>query len=175
MEPVPIRWVLLKDPAGKGAPAALLCTDPDMGGADIVSCFIRRWTVEVTLKEVRTHLGVATQRQWSDKAIASTTPCLMGLFSITALWADKRWHSGGLGLEQTGWYQQKLPTFSDALAAVSKQLWAAHHYCISTSKGQTAEIMASWLNFLTSLLARANWLDIVQIRAYPKNAGLQKL
>ena len=89
MEPVPVRWVLLKDPGGKGEPAALLCTDLEVEGMDIVNYFIRRWTVEVTFREVRAHLGVETQRQWSDKAIARATPCLMGLFSITALWADK--------------------------------------------------------------------------------------
>ena len=37
--------------------------------------------LEVTFPEVRTHLGVETQRQWSDLAIARTTPVLRGLFS----------------------------------------------------------------------------------------------
>jgi hypothetical protein len=38
--------------------------------------------------EVRAHLGVVTQRQWSDKAILRTTPALLGLFSIVTLWAN---------------------------------------------------------------------------------------
>ena len=41
--------------------------------------------LEVTFQEVRTHLGVETQRQWSDLAIARTTPVLLGLFSWTTL------------------------------------------------------------------------------------------
>ena len=155
MKPVPIRWVLLKDPKGKGEPAALLCTDLDVEGIDIVSCFIRRWTVEVTLKEVRTHLGVETQRQWSDKARARSTPCLMGLFSLTALWADRLERSGRIEVEQTGWYQKKLPTFSDALSAVRSQLWSGHDFCTSASEGQTTEISTRWLNFLTHTLSRA--------------------
>lgn len=155
MQPVPLRWVLLKDPAGKGEPAALLCTDLMVEGMAVVNYFIRRWTVEVTFREVRTHLGVETQRQWSDKAIARSTPCLMGLFSITALWADKLQGSEGIAVEQTGWYQKKIPTFSDALAAVRRQLWDSHHYCTSGSKGQIVEISTHWLNFLTLTLARA--------------------
>jgi hypothetical protein len=34
---------------------------------------------------VRAQLGVETQRQWSDLAIARTTPVLLGLFSIVTL------------------------------------------------------------------------------------------
>lgn len=155
MAPVAIRWVLLKDSKGKGEPAALLCTDLDIDGSDVVNYFIRRWTVEVTLKEVRTHLGVETQRQWSDKAIGRTTPCLMALFSITALWADKLERREGIAPEQTGWYEKKRPTFSDALAAVRKQLWANHNFCTSGPEGQTVEISSRWLNFLIHTLARA--------------------
>jgi hypothetical protein len=30
---------------------------------------VHRWCVEVTFQEARAHLGVETQRQWSDKAV----------------------------------------------------------------------------------------------------------
>jgi hypothetical protein len=155
MEPVTIRWVLLRDPQGRGEPAALLSTDETMEETKIVDAFIRRWTVEVTLKEVRTHLGIETQRQWSDKAIARATPCLMGLFSITVLWADELNKAGSLRVERTAWYHKRLPTFSDALAAVRSQLWSCHSFYTSGTKGQTTEISLSWLNFLTDRLARA--------------------
>ncbi len=85
---VPIRWVLIRDPMKPDAPAqALLCTDLDRTPEEIVSWFVRRWRVETTFEEVRTHLGVETQRQWSDRAIARTTPCLLALFSIVTLLA----------------------------------------------------------------------------------------
>jgi hypothetical protein len=155
MEPVTIRWVLLRDPQGRGEPAALLSTDETMEGTEIVDAFIRHWTVEVTLKEVRTHMGIETQRQWSDKAIARATPCLMGLFSITVLWADELNKAGSLRVERTAWYHKRLPTFSDALAAVRSQLWGCHSFYTSGTKGQTTEISLSWLNFLTDRLARA--------------------
>jgi len=81
---VPLRWLLVRDPTGTFKPQAFLCTDRDACPADILSWFVRRWTLEVTFAEVRRHLGVETQRQWSDKAIARTTPVLLGLYALVA-------------------------------------------------------------------------------------------
>src|SRR4051795_13755086 len=65
---VPIRWVLLRDPHRRFDPQALLCTDLAQDPVQIVRWFVQRWQVEVTFREVRDHLGVETQRQWSDQA-----------------------------------------------------------------------------------------------------------
>ena len=60
-----------------------------MDPADVISNFAKRWEMEVTFQEVRTHLGVETQRQWSKKAITRTTPALLGLYSLVCLWAQQ--------------------------------------------------------------------------------------
>ena len=86
---VPIRYVLVRDVAGELKPQAFLCTDLDADPLDILRWFVRRWSIEVTFAEVRRHLGVETQRQWSDPAIARTTPALLGLFSLITLWAHE--------------------------------------------------------------------------------------
>ena len=86
--PVPIRWVLVRDPTGEHEPAAFLSTDLDATPAMILGWFVSRWRVETTFQEVRAHLGVETQRQWSDLAILRTTPALLGLFSLITVWAD---------------------------------------------------------------------------------------
>ncbi len=78
MPPLPIRWVLIRDPKGRFKPQALLCTDLTVKPEQILKWFILRWRVEVTFHEVRTHLGVETQRQWSHLSIARTTPALVG-------------------------------------------------------------------------------------------------
>ena len=84
-KPAPtIRWVLVRDPQGTIAPQVLLCTDP----THILQWFVLRWSAsggEVTLQEARTHLGMEAQHQWSDLAIARTTPILLGLFSWITL------------------------------------------------------------------------------------------
>jgi hypothetical protein len=121
---VPIRWVLIRDPLGEYDPVCLLCTDQAALPPAIVDWFIMRWQLEVTFEEARRHLGVETQRQWSDQAIKRTTPLLLGLFSWITLVAHTFHLSGQpVAVRQSAWYTKTLPTFSDALALVRHQLW----------------------------------------------------
>lgn len=120
---VPIRWVLIRDPEERFPPQALLCTDLDRDAAQIVSWFVRRWSVEVTFQEVRAHLGVETQRQWSDTAIARTTPCLLALFSIVTLLAARLPARQRRCVATAAWYPKPRPTFADALATVRYAFW----------------------------------------------------
>ena len=122
--PVPIRWLLVRDPKGELEPQAFLATDLDAGPGDILAWFVSRWQVEVTFEEVRAHLGVETQRQWSDKAILRTTPALLGLFSIVALCAHELSKSRKLKPRTAAWYPKAVLTFSDAIAAVRRETWA---------------------------------------------------
>jgi len=121
--PVAIRWVLLRDPQGQFEPQALLSTDPTASTTAVVGWFVLRWQVEVTFHEVRAHLGVETQRQWSDLAILRTTPALLGLFSVVTLCAHELLQGHALPVRQAAWYAKPLPTFVDALALVRRHLW----------------------------------------------------
>jgi hypothetical protein len=121
---VPIRWVLVRDPAGDYEPIALLCTDDQRAAQWIVESFVKRWQVEVTFEEARRPLGVESQRQWSQPAIARTTPVLLGLFSWVSLVVEYLHQTGEPGLaRQSAWYTKARPTFSDALALVRQYLW----------------------------------------------------
>ena len=123
--PVPIRWLLVRDPSGELAPQAFLCTDLDAAPVDILQWFVSRWQLEVTFQESRAHLGVETQRQWSDLAIMRTTPALLGLFSLVTLWAHDLAARLPLAPRTAAWYPKTHCTFSDAIAAVRRQIW--HH------------------------------------------------
>ena len=123
MPVVPIRWVLVRDPLGRFEPQALLCTSPTCTPEQILRWFVLRWQIEVTFQETRTHLGVETQRQWSDRAIARTTPCLLGLFSIVTLLAARLTPAQRQHVTTTAWYRKQRPTFSDTLAAVRRHIW----------------------------------------------------
>ncbi|HEX3865699.1 MAG TPA: transposase, partial [Gemmatimonadaceae bacterium] len=124
---VPIRYVLVRDVTGEFKPQAFLCTNLAADPVDILRWFIRRWSIEVTFAEVRRHLGVETQRQWSDAAIARTTPALLGLFSLITLWAHELSAKSAPSLRAASWYPKPLPTFSDAIAAARRELWLPHH------------------------------------------------
>jgi len=140
---VPIRWVLIRDPQGKFVPQALLCTDLSAAPLQIISWFIRRWqsptrhsrygdgAMETTFRAVRTYLGVETQRQWNDQAIARTTPALMALFSLVTLMAHPHFLRQSQPLRQASWYRKAQPTFADALALLRRHLWHSQHFVMS--------------------------------------------
>jgi len=152
---LPIRWVLIRDPKGKFKPQALLCTDPNVSPVQILQWFMMRWQVEVTFHEVRTHLGVETQRQWSDWAIARTTPGLLGLFSLVTLLANRSVVRGKLPIRKTAWYSKPLPTFSDALAVVRHQLWLVVTFHTSPSNRDIEKVPRSLLTRFTEALCYA--------------------
>ena len=152
---VPLRWVLVRDPDGDLEPKAFLSTDLEAKPTDILRWFVRRWSVEVTFEEMRRHLGMETQRQWSDLAILRTTPCLLGLFSLVVLMADRLAKSETLQVQKDAWYEKPRPTFSDALAAVRIVLWKQQqkHYCRSGPRPATLKIPVALLERLIRTLS----------------------
>jgi hypothetical protein len=151
---VPIRWVLVRDPTGEKEPQAFLCTDRAADPLDILRWFVRRWRIETTFEEARRHLGVETQRQWSDLAILRTTPALFGLFSLVTLWATRLAEQRSLLPEQVRWYAKPWPTFSDALALVRRELWAAQISATSRHDGTAQKIPAALLERLLLVACR---------------------
>jgi hypothetical protein len=155
LPPLPIRWVLIRDPLQRFAPQALLCTDLTQSPLTIVSWFGRRWQGEVTFQEVRRSLGVETQRPWGDLAMARTTPCLLALFSLVTLLADRLVRRGTLPLSQDAWYAKRRPTLADALAAVRQHYWTHTGFCISSRKGQGKKLSSVLRECLVYALCRA--------------------
>lgn len=152
---VALRWVLLRDPAGQFEPQAFLSTDPSVPPAQIIAWFVARWPLEVTFQEVRAHLGVETQRQWSDLAIRRTTPALLGLFSLVTLFAQARLDDQPLPVRQAAWYAKSAPTFSDTLAFVRQCLWPVTVFSTSPSSDEVVEIPRALFHRLTDTLAFA--------------------
>jgi hypothetical protein len=153
-DPLPIRWVLLRDPAGKLPPTALCCTDPTVAATQIVAWFVARWNIEVTFEEVRAHLGMETQRQWTTRAIGRTTPCLLGLFSLVVVLA-KTLHPQDLPTRHAAWYAKEEATFADALAAVRGHLRTNWNSRASASTVEMIQIPRPLWDSLTDLLAYA--------------------
>jgi hypothetical protein len=155
LPPVAIRWVLIRDPLGHFKSQALLCTDLTLPPAQILTWFVQRWQLEVTFEEVRAHLGVETQRQWSDLAIARTTPALLALFSLVTLLAHQLLHGQPLPARQAAWYTKSLATFSDTLALVRAQLWPSMLFSISHSPSDVVKIPRVAFRHLTDMRAFA--------------------
>ena len=158
MPPVALRWVLIADledadPATALQPQALLCTDCGAAAAQIVEWFVLRWQLEVTFEEARAHLGIETQRQWSDLAILRTTPALLGLFSLVTLFAHHLLQGQQPSTRQAAWYTKEVPTFADTLAFVRQHLWPTDIIWMSPNDNDVVQIPRALFDRLTDTLA----------------------
>jgi DDE superfamily endonuclease len=137
-DPVAIRYLLARDPEGEQPDAAYFCTDERFGPEEILKYVVQRWSMEVTFEEARAHLGLETQRQWSDLAIARTTPVLLGLVTVVTLAAMRCHEAGWLSAEQTAWYAKEEPTFSDCLRLIRGRIWQAR---ISSTSASPSDVI----------------------------------
>jgi hypothetical protein len=153
-EAIPIRLVVIKDPARRFKPVALMSTDITLSVLMIIEEFVKRWAVEVTFREVREHLGVETQRQWSDKAIARETPALFALYSIIILIGLQL---GRVPMRTAAWYSKQGNTFSDILVEVRRILWRERYFAQVVENRDLTEILArdGLLNEIIDHLAEA--------------------
>jgi hypothetical protein len=139
LPPVEIRDVVVADPEGKLRLEAFFCTDLQATPAQILRWVVMRWAVEVSFEEARAHLGMETQRQWSEQAIARTTPVLFALFSLVTVLALRLSHERQLPVPVTAWYHKAEPTFSDCLAWVRRHLWRARYLVNSTPEAESMQ------------------------------------
>jgi hypothetical protein len=151
--PIPIRWVLVIDPSGKMDPMPLMSTDPLLSPERMIELYVDRWSLEVTFEEAREHLGVETQRQWSDRAIAKTTPILMGLYSLVCLMGSRLSQTEILRVEEAAWHQKEHATFSDMLRSVRMAIWRGNMNFLR--KGKTTPSVENILPEMTE------WTELI--------------
>ena len=135
----------------------MISTDIDLKPIQIINNFVLRWNIEVTFEESRAHLGVETQRQWSDKAIARTTPLLMGLFSFITLVAYQMNQTKMLvSMEVTSWYDKNGElTFSDILASIRREIWRQKYFSKSANQPEFDKYPDETINMLIYQLSLA--------------------
>jgi hypothetical protein len=144
-KPLALRWVLVQDPE-TGRTEAFFSTDLTLSAAKVVEYFVLRWNIEVTFEEARAHLGVETQRQWSENAINQTTPVLFGLFSLVCLMGLKLAQTSNIPVLISAWYDKKRQaTFSDVLSFV-KQAIVKEKY-LNTSASNDDIVQIPWGEF----------------------------
>ena len=134
--PVEMRFVIVCDPEGTRRMEAFFCTELQTTSIEILPWVVMRWSVEVTFAEARAHLGLETQRQWSDLAMARTTPVLLALFSIVTMVALRLRESGQIPVPVTAWYRKAEPTFADCLTMVRRHLWRAWYFVNSALEAE---------------------------------------
>ena len=162
--PVAIRWVLIRAPQACCKPQALLSTNVAHTPAQMLTWFVRRWTMEVTFEEARAHLGMETQRQWNDRAIARTTPALLSLYTVITLTAQLLIEKGATCVRSTAWYRKTRPTFSDAIALVRRQLWDHIHFSTSLQETDLIKMPRAVFERFIDAVCYAASMDKVELR-----------
>ena len=153
--PVAIRYVITRDPEGILRDEVFACTDLNATVEQILAWVVKRWSLEVAFEEAREHLGMETQRQWSDLAIKRTTPIILGLFSLVVLLAHRLQPDGKIPIQTAAWYQKPEATFSDCLASVRKHLWESQFQVKSAQKADFVSLSAKDWQHLLSCLSTA--------------------
>ena len=158
-DPLPIRFVMVRDPEGKLRDEVFFSTDPQADPVQIVNWVVMRWSLEVTFEEVREHLGMETQRQWSDNAIQRTTPIVLGLYSIVTWLTAQLAQPNDIPIQRTAWYKKEKVTFSDCLFLVRTHIWQTQlpNYVMSTPDEDITQLTP-------------DILDLLLILGYPKAA-----
>jgi hypothetical protein len=155
MPAVPMRWGLIRDPQGKFDTQAWLCTKLEAALLQVLEGFGRRWQVEVTFEEARAPLGLETQRQWSDKAVPRTTPCVLGLYALVPLLAARWREQHALTVRHEAWYAKKYVTVSATLAMVRRWLWTDQYFQMSQTQADMIKVPRSLCERLTEMLCYA--------------------
>lgn len=151
IRPVPITWVLIRT---ENDVCALFSTNLTHTPEYIIESFVERWQLESTFEECRRHLGVETQRQWSDKAIDRTTPCLFASYSIINLMCLEltKMKNESIPIQECSWYKKRCPTFSDILNYLRLEILKTKYFSKFRKKG---DLEKNPLYELISLLAAA--------------------
>jgi hypothetical protein len=136
LPPGGIREVLVCDPKGKRRLAAFCWTNLQATPEQILGWVVRRWAGEVTFEEGRAYLGWETQRQWSDPAIARTTPVLLALDSLSPVLALQVSQGGQIPVSVAAWYHKAEPPFSACLTLVRRHLWRARYVVTSAAEAE---------------------------------------
>lgn len=146
IRPVPIKWILIRN---LKEPAVLFSTNINISSTDIIEKFIGRWQLEVTFEEARRHLGMETQRQWSDQAIDKITPCILASYSIINLIAFELKEE--IPIQTTSWYKKTQATFSDILTHVREKILQQHYFLWFEKNMEPKKIdIEEWIALITA-------------------------
>jgi hypothetical protein len=119
---VPVRWVFVRDKSGTHRNEYFFTTDTSLSVTAVIGYYCGRWNIETTFQEARSALGLETTRGWRAKTVLRAGPCLLGLYSIVCVLFHALPESKRVG--GVVWPGKATVTFSDAVCAVRRWLWA---------------------------------------------------
>jgi hypothetical protein len=136
---VPIRLVIVRDPAGRQKDDFFFCTHAAVPDKEIVQRYLDRWGVEECIMEAKQQMGFESTRGWCSRTVNRQAPLAMVLVTLVKAWyARCAADEPSLLPESTPWNPCKShPSFLDMLAALRRVLWQDR---ISTNSTFTARV-----------------------------------
>jgi hypothetical protein len=131
---VPIRMVIVRDPAGKEKDDFFFCTAAAVPDAEIVQRYYDRWGVEESIEEAKQFMGFESTQGWCSKTVHRQAPLAMILVTLVKAWyARAARQEPALQPKVMPWYPHKRHcSFADMLTALRELL--LHHRISSNSR-----------------------------------------
>ena len=128
--------MLVEDPE-TGRRECFSSTNVEHTPQQIIELYVLRWYIETTFQECRRHLGVESTRNWTRNSVQRTVPCLFGLFSLVTVWYVQHLAGQAPVPEQASWYGKPEVTFTEAVAALRRSIWAGRIFLKSIPHAQS--------------------------------------
>ena len=114
--------MFVRDKGGTHRDEYFFTTNASLTPTSVIGHYCGRWNIETTFQEARCCLGLETTRGWCRNTVLRAGPCLLGLYSVVAVLFAKLPEAKRAGA--VSWPGKATVTFSDALCAVRRWLWA---------------------------------------------------
>lgn len=150
---VPLRWVFVEDLSGTHRHEYFFTTDWSLTPTAVIGHYCGRWNIETTFQECRSCLGLETTRGYCRNTVLRAAPCLFGLYTVVAV----LFHTLPPSKRMVGvaWPGKAVVTFSDALTAVRREIWAESIFPGLLASSQLEELPPEFTALVLSRLTTA--------------------
>jgi hypothetical protein len=141
--------VLVRDVEGKRPDQMFYCTRLSWSAREILSCYARRWSIEVTFANAKQLLGFEDPANRKPKAVERTAPMALVLYTLIIAWFHRTGHRD-VKFPDRPWYpQKKEPSFADMLTALRRQSWTEIFSPVCSKSGLARKQIAQLIEFLS--------------------------
>jgi hypothetical protein len=144
----PLTIVLVRDVEGKRPDQMFYCTRLTWTAREILSCYARRWSIEVTFENAKQLLGFEDAANRKPRAVERTAPMALVLYSLIVVWFHQTGHQF-LQFPERPWYPRKAePSFADMLTTLRRQSWLEHFSPVLCKGGLVKKHLTQIIEFL---------------------------
>ena len=142
------RVVIVEQANPREPYAYFLCTDPTWSADRILSTYMARWTIEITIRDAKQFAGLGDAQCRVGRAVERQAAFTLAMMSLVMGWYLSEGHSTDR-LIRRPWYGRKShATFQDMLAHTRRSSWRQIVFAGSGSGPDISENCASLLHYL---------------------------